>query len=191
MTSIFTLYDRVVSGLEAIAPLVLPSLARLIFAATLLVYYVNAGLLKLGDGFAGLFQPSASAYITIFPRAFEAAGYDTSAFGVFHWAVAFAGTWAEIILPVLIVAGLFTRIAALGMIGFVIVQSWVDVVGHGLGPADIGTYFDRLPSSIILDQRAFWVFVLAYLAFKGAGAVSLDRLLTGARAPQPMTQART
>ena len=135
-------------------------------------------------------QPSPSAYVTIFPRAFEAVGYDASQFGLFHWAVAFAGTWAEIILPVLIVAGLLTRLAALGMIGFVIVQSWVDIVGHGLAPADIGAWFDRVPSSVILDQRAFWVFLLLVLVFRGAGPLSLDRLFVEAFG-QDMSARRT
>jgi putative oxidoreductase len=40
---------------------------------------------------------------------------------IFHWAVVVAGTLAEFILPLLIVIGLFTRLAAFGMIGFVIV----------------------------------------------------------------------
>ena len=42
-----------------------------------------------------------------------------------------AGTVAEFILPILIAIGLFTRLAALGMIGFVIVQTLTDLFGHG------------------------------------------------------------
>ncbi|MEL7461165.1 MAG: DoxX family protein [Pseudomonadota bacterium] len=191
MTRLLALYATSVGALERLAPVVLPSLARLIFAATLLTYYLNSGWQKLGDGFSGLFQPSASAYVTIFPRAFEAVGYDASQFGLFHWAVAFAGTWAELILPILVVIGLFTRLAAIGMIGFVIVQSWVDVVGHGLAAADIGTWFDRLPSAAILDQRAFWIFVLLYLVFRGGGPMSVDRMLSARQPAQAMTEART
>lgn len=191
MTRLVALYSNTVGGLERLAPAVLPSLARLVFAATLMIYYLNSGWQKLGDGFLGLIQPSASAYVTIFPRGFEAVGYDVSQFGLVHWAVAFAGTWAELILPILVVIGLFTRLAALGMVGFVIVQSWVDVVGHGLAAADIGTWFDRLPSAAILDQRAFWVFVLLYLVFRGAGPLSVDRMLSARKAHQPMTEART
>lgn len=191
MTRLVALYSNTVGGLERLAPVILPSLARLIFAATLMIYYLNSGWQKLGDGIIGLFQPSASAYVTIFPRAFEAVGYDVSQFGLFHWAVAFAGTWAELILPILVVIGLFTRLAALGMVGFVIVQSWVDIVGHGLAAADIGTWFDRLPSAAILDQRAFWVFVLLYLVFRGGGPLSVDRVLSGRQPHQTMSAART
>ena len=168
---------------------VLTTAARIVFAATLFTYYFNSGLQKLGDGFAGLVQPSASAYVTIFPKVFEAAGYDVSQLGAFHWLVALAGTWAELVLPVLIVLGLVTRVAALGMIGFVVVQSWVDIVGHGLASADIGAWFDRLPTAAILDQRAFWVFLLLVLVFKGAGPLSLDRLFSSRF--QGMSAART
>ena len=191
MTRLLALYDSLVASLERLAPAVLPSLARLVFAATLLIYYLNSGWQKLGDGVAGLVQPSTSAYVTIFPRAFEAVGYDVSQFGLGHWLVAFAGTWAELILPVLIILGLFTRLAALGMIGFVIVQSWVDIVGHGLAAADIGTWFDRLPSAAILDQRAFWIFVLLYLVFRGGGPLSVDRVISGIGRDQGISAART
>ena len=37
---------------------------------------------------------------------------------------------------------------------------------------------DKASDSLILDQRALWVFLLATLVFKGGGWLSLDRLLT-------------
>jgi putative oxidoreductase len=97
----------------------------------------------------------------------------------FHWAVVFAGTVAEFILPILIVIGLFTRLASLGMIGFVIVQSLTDLFGHGgIEHAEtLGAWFDRIPDSLILDQRLFWVAILLILVMKGAGSLSADRLL--------------
>lgn len=176
MTTLEKTHRALFAPLEALAPAALPTLARLVFAGTLLVYYVHAGLQKFGEGLAGLFQPSAGAYVTIFPKAFEAAGYDVSQMSAFHWAVALAGTWAEVLLPVLIVIGLLTRLAALGMIGVVLVQSAVDIWGHGIGAADIGTWFDRLPGALIVDQRAFWLFLLLVLVLRGAGPLSLDRL---------------
>ncbi|MFD0858565.1 DoxX family protein [Roseovarius aquimarinus] len=152
--------------------------ARLLFAAILMVYFWASGLTKLGDGILGLFSPSLGAYAQIFPRAMEAAGYDASQLGFYHWAVVTAGTWAEFILPALIAVGLATRLAALGMIGFIIVQSLTDIIGHGLSaePEAIGAWFDRAPDSLILDQRALWIFVLLVLVLKGAGPLSLDRL---------------
>lgn len=175
MNTLVSTYQRLSAALER-ADWLLPTLARLLFAAILAIYFVNAGLTKIGDGISGLWTPSTGAYAQIFPRAFEAAGYDTSALGVFHWLVAVAGTWAELILPALIVLGLLTRLAALGMIGFVIVQSLTDVIGHGLS-TEIGAWFDRFPDAIILDQRALWVFLLIVLVIKGAGPLSFDRAI--------------
>lgn len=182
MNAIAALHHAVFSRIEALAPVVLPTLARLIFAGTLLTYYVGAGLSKFGDGIGGLVSPSSGAYVQIFPKAFESVGYDASQLGTFHYLVALAGTWGEVILPVLVVLGLFTRIAALGMIAVVVVQSWVDIFGHGIGAADIGAWFDKLPTALIVDQRAFWLFLLAFLVFRGAGPVSVDRWLAQRRA---------
>lgn len=181
MTRLVALNDGIVVALEAAAARVVPTLARLVFAATLLTYYLHSGWGKIGEGIAGAFQPSVSAYVTIFPRAFEAVGYDVAQLGVSHWAIALAGTWGEILLPILVVIGLLTRLAAFGMIVFVGIQSWVDVVGHGLAEADIGAWFDRLPSSVIMDQRAFWVFLLLVLVFRGGGPLSVDRMIAAAR----------
>lgn len=88
-----------------------------------------------------------------------------------------AGSWAEIILPLLIVVGLLTRGAALAMIGFIVVQSLTDIYGHGADVVTIGGWFDRASDALILDQRLFWVFVLLFLLVKGAGRLSLDHWL--------------
>ncbi len=178
MTRLIALHDMIFAAIQRAGDWITPTLARLIFAAVLFLYYWNSAVTKVGDGILGIFRPSDGAYIQIFPRAVEAAGYDFSQLGLFHWLVVLAGTWAEFILPVLIVLGLFTRLAALGMIGFIVVQSVVDITGHGLGAADIGAWFDRLPSALILDQRAFWVFILIVLVVRGAGPLAVDRVLS-------------
>jgi len=175
MMQIFQTYRRTTARLEA-ADWLIPTLARLVFAGVLLVYYLNSGLTKLGDGVLGFLSPSTGAYAQIFPRAFEAVGYDSDAMNMFHWLVVVAGTVAEFILPVLIVIGLLTRLAALGMIGFVIMQSLTDIYGHGQASA-LGAWFDRFADAPILDQRAFWVFLLIVLVIRGAGPLALDRLI--------------
>ncbi|WP_282127298.1 DoxX family protein [Roseobacter litoralis] len=182
-----TLYTAISDRLTR-AEWLLPTLARLVFAGTLLMYFWVSGLTKLGDGFMGLFQPSVGAYAQIFPKVMEAVVYDTSQLSIWHWAVVVAGTWAEFILPALIVVGLFTRLSALGMIGFVIVQSLTDLIGHGgLEHAEtFGAWFDRFPDSIIMDQRAFWIFVLLVLVVKGAGPLSLDRAILRQVLPREM-----
>jgi len=157
----------------------LPLLARFAFAAVLLPYYWASGVTKLGDGVAGILTPSAGAYAQILPKAFEAAGYDASQLGVLHRAVVLAGTWAEFLLPALIVVGLLTRLAAAGMAGFVVVQSLTDLWGHGgiAHAATLGAWFDRAPDGAILDQRLLWMVLLAVLVVKGGGWLSVDRVL--------------
>ncbi len=175
MTALLRLYDSSADRAGTVADMALPTLARLLFAAILLFYYWGSASTKIG---ASIFSPSSGAYIQIFPKAVEAAGFDFSKLTGLHTAVVLAGTWAEFLLPALIVLGLLTRLAALGMIGFVAVQSWVDVYGHGLADADIGAWFDRNPSALLLDQRALWLFLLLVLVLKGAGPVSADRILS-------------
>jgi putative oxidoreductase len=170
MTALIALHARFARFCDRQADWLLPTLARLVFAGVLLGYFWSSALTK----FAGPFTPSVGAYAQIFPRAFDAVGYDPSQLGLWHWAVVMAGAYAELILPALIVLGLLTRLAALGMAGFVVVQSLTDIVGHG---AAAGAWFDRASDALILDQRALWLLLLAVLISKGAGPISADRFL--------------
>jgi putative oxidoreductase len=143
--------------------------ARLWFAAILLPYYFNSAMTKVAGSF-----PSAGAFAQIVPSIADQYLYDTAAIPFFPWhIIVIAGILAEFVLPVLIVLGLFTRLGALGMIGFVAVQTVVDITAHG---AAAGALFDGQPDQLI-DQRMLWVFVLLMLAIKGAGKFSLDHVL--------------
>ena len=155
---------------------VLPFVARFIFFAVFAMYFWSSALTKLGDGVGGFIQPSAGAYIQIFPKTVESYGYDVSQLNVFHWAVVMVGTYAEFILPAMIIIGLLTRLAALGMLLFVGLQSLTDLYGHGLinNPKAFGAWFDRSVDSIILDQRVLWAFLLVYLLRYGGGKISVD-----------------
>lgn len=176
MHMIIRLYNSIFSLTERLAgDWLLPSLARFTFAATLLFYFWGSAYTKLGDGILGFLSPSTGAYAQIFPNAFEAVNYDSSQLGIFHWFVVMAGMYAEFILPALILLGLFTRLAAVGMIGFVFVQSLTDIYGHGA--TEYGAWFDRASDGVIMDQRLFWITTLVILVLKGAGPFSLDRIL--------------
>ena len=87
------------------------------------------------------------------------------------------GTYAEFALPLLLVLGLFTRVAALGMLAFIGVQTLVDITVHKVDAATIGGWFDRFPDALIADQRLLWAIPLVFLAIKGAGLLSADALL--------------
>ncbi|WP_101067319.1 DoxX family protein [Roseovarius salinarum] len=179
MTRLVALHDAVFAALDRAGDWLLPTLARLLFAAILLSYFWVSGLTKLGEGITGLFSPAMGAYAQIFPRAMAAVGYDTGQLSALHTAVVLAGTWAEFLLPALIVAGLLTRLASVGMIGFIGVQTLTDLYGHGAieEPETLGAWFDKAPDGVILDQRALWVFLLLVLVVKGAGSLSADALL--------------
>ena len=170
MTRLLSLYTRAAAALDAQADWLLPTAARLVFAAVLAGYFWASAATKLD----GVLTPSLGGYAQIFPRVFEAAGYDAGQLGLWHRLVVLAGAWAEFVLPGLIVLGLFTRLAALGMVGFVLVQSLTDIIGHGVGA---GAWFDRASDALILDQRAFWMLLFLVLILKGAGPISADRFL--------------
>ncbi len=175
MNALLNLHNR---SLEAISgklePWLLPTLARFTFAATLLVYFWTSASLKLGDS---IFSLSFGAYGQILPRAFESAGYDVGNISAFYKFIAYAGTYAEFILPALILIGLFTRLAALGMIGFTLVQSYVDIYGHMADETAIGSWFERIADSQIMDQRLFWVTLFMIMFIRGAGPLSADKLI--------------
>lgn len=166
-------YNRTADAIATSADWLLPSLARLVFAAVLLRYFWTSAGTKLD----GIFTVTDGGYGQIFPRAFEAVGFDSAALGPFHYLVVLSGAWAEFLLPLTIVIGLFTRLAALGMIGFVVVQSLTDIFGHMVGPETIGAWFNATSNDLILDQRAFWIMALVVLVVKGAGPLSCDRIL--------------
>ena len=101
--NLIAFYRRTTDPLDKIGDWALPSLARLVFAAVLLRYFWTSALTKL-DGPLGV---TDGGYGQIFPRAFDAVGFDSSALGSFHYLVVLFGAWAEILLPLAIVIGLF------------------------------------------------------------------------------------
>ena len=159
--------------------------ARFTFVAVLYGYYFNSALTKVNveeGGVLGFFQITDGAYFQMAMPAVEAAGFDPSAVAFLpHGLIVTLGTYAEFILPLLIVIGLFSRVAAAGMIGFIIVQSLTDVFVHNIGAESTGALFDRFPDSLIMDQRMLWIFVLVVIVLKGAGKVSVDHLLSKRR----------
>ena len=175
------LYGQTVERVERATADWLPGLfARVTFLAVLYPYFLNSAMTKVGPGLLGFFQIQPSAYYQIALPAVEAAGGDVSAVPLLPWGlIVIAGTYAEFILPLLLVLGLFTRIAAIGMIGFVAVQTLVDITVHQVDAATIGALFDRFPDSLIADQRLLWLSLFVYLAVRGAGLVSLDAILWG------------
>ena len=169
MNALISLYNAPFDRLNALAGTLVPTLARLVFILVLFYYFWKSAGTKIEGS---IFSPSSVAIGKIFPKAAEAVFWDVSQLTFIQRIVIFLGTVAEFVLPVLIAVGLFTRLAALGMIGFILVQTTVDVTGHG---AALGAWLDNAPQ--LIDQRTLWIFLFLVLLFKGAGPLSLDRLL--------------
>lgn len=72
-----------------------------------------------------------------------------------------SGTAGELILPVLLALGLFGRLGALGLLFMTI------VIQYGV-PADYG---------LQNDMHYYWMLLLAVIAFKGPGKLSVDALI--------------
>jgi putative oxidoreductase len=71
------------------------------------------------------------------------------------------------------------------MVGFIAVQTFVDITVHQIGAESIGTLFDRFPDAIIADQRLLWLVPLAVIIIKGPGLLSVDAWLSRARGGKP------
>ena len=170
MNSLLSTYRNITDQLDANAAWLLPTLARVVFILVFFFYFWNSATTKIEGS---IFSPSAGAFGQIFPKAAEAVFWDVTQLSFVQRIVIFAGTVGEFILPVLISLGLFTRLAALGMIGFTIVQTTVDVTGHG---ATLGSWLNNAPE--LLDERTLWVFLFLLLVFKGAGPLSIDKVLS-------------
>ena len=122
MDRLISLHNSVFASIGRLGDGLLPLLTRPIFAATLLGYYWNSADTKVWDrkgeeGIFDFFTLESGVYAQMFPKQFEAVGYHETKPGFIYDLIAYAGTYAEFLLPLLIVIGLFTRLAALGMIG--------------------------------------------------------------------------
>jgi putative oxidoreductase len=79
---------------------------------------------------------------------------------------AIAGTFGELFFPLLLVLGLFTRVAALGLfaVNLMAVASYWHVLGSDGYEAALG-------------QHVLWGYMTAVIAVVGSGAISVDALL--------------
>jgi putative oxidoreductase len=153
---------------------------RLIFASTLLVYFLDSAMTKVGNGFPDNLHPTIEAYRQILPLTAEQVSYDLSRIQFFpDGLIVYAGTYAEFAFPIMIVVGLWTRLASLGMIIFIVVMTYVQIYAHQVDAAAIGRFFDVVPDSTIADQRLLWLMPLLYLVIRGPGFLSLDTAFGG------------
>ena len=176
MQLILNTHDRIFTTISNIfGPWLVTTGARFAFTSVTMLFFWTSGKTKIGDS---ILSPAFGAYAQIFPKKFESLGYDASLMSGFDTLVVLLGTYAEFILPAMIALGLFTRLASVGMIGFIGMMSVVDIYGHNVDAKTIGAAFDRVPYGLIMDQRLLWVFLLLVLVVKGGGPLSLDYILS-------------
>src|SRR5689334_20562206 len=87
-------------------------------------------------------------------------------------AAAVAGTFGELVFPLLLIPGLLSRAAALGLSAvnlLAVISYWHVLGGEGFEAA--------------LAQHVLWGYMLALLVLFGGGAISVDSLLARNRAP--------
>ena len=123
----------------------LHSLAALVARIYLAQVFLLAGLTKLRDWDTTLFLFEEEYQVPFLP--FEMAAY--------------LGTFSELLLPVLLIAGLFTRLSALALflVNIVAVISLEEIA----------------PAALYL--HIIWGVLLAQLSIYGGGLLSMDRLL--------------
>jgi len=179
ITALKSLYTGIFGAIERLTEGWFMGLAtRLVFSSALMMFFLNSAATKVGSGFPASLIPTVNAYAQMLPPVAEQYGYNADKIPFFPYAlIVYGGTYAEFILPVLILIGLFTRAASVAMIGFIAVMTYVDINFHGADAKTIGAVFDRVQDSIISDQRLLWCVPLVYLIIKGPGLISADAIV--------------
>lgn len=113
-------------------------------------------------GIASIFflsgRTKVEGFLSITPSTYELFQTDYALPFVSPWLAAHLATYAEHLFPLLLVLGLFTRLSALALLGMTLV-------------IEVFVYPDAWPVHLS------WAGLLLLLVARGAGAVSLDRLL--------------
>ena len=134
----------------------LHSLAALVSRGYVAQVFFSAGLTKLQDWESTLFLFEEEYQVPLLP--FELAAY--------------LGTFSELLLPALLVAGIFTRLSALALF-------FVNIVA-------VISLTDISPAALYL--HVIWGVLLAQLAIYGGGLLTVDRALRTWYRPRPPTQ---
>jgi uncharacterized membrane protein YphA (DoxX/SURF4 family) len=161
--------------IRLLTPALTVTLARAGFSAVLLPWFVIGGLTKVGGLSlsvgppAGVWPLSLGAYYAFLPELMTNGDEPNVVQHVFVWSM----TLSELILPVMVAAGLFGRLSAALMVAHIWAAS--AVAGHLF---TTGRLFDSSPFDPGPDQMVLWSLVLLPVAIHGAGPLSIDGILS-------------
>lgn len=167
---------QLITGL--LIPALMVTLARLGFAAVLMPWFVIGGLSKIAGPTlsvgppAGVWPLSLGAYYAFLPDVMAEGAAPTLG----QHAFVLSMTLSELVLPLMVVAGLGGRISA----ALLIVHIWIASLATGQLIAT-GSLFDANPFDPGPDQVVLWTLVLLPVAVHGAGPISIYRLLVRLR----------
>lgn len=154
------------------------TLARFGFAAVLLPWFLISGLTKVAGLTlsvgppAGAWPLSLGAYYAFLPDVIAQGAAPTLG----QHAFVLAMTLSELVLPVMVVAGLGGRIPA----ALLILHVWIAAAADGR-LMTTGSLFDASPFDPGPDQTLLWTLALMPVALLGAGPISLDAILSRLR----------
>jgi putative oxidoreductase len=157
-----------------LAPDLTVTLARLGFAAVLLPWFVIGGLSKIA-GLTLSVGPPAGVWplsLAFLPDVMAEGAAPTLG----QHAFVLSMTLSELVLPLMVVAGLGGWISA----ALLIVHVWIASLATGRLMAT-GSLFDASPFDPGPDQVVLWTLVLLPVAVQGAGPISIDGLLARLR----------
>ncbi len=160
------------------APALTVTLARAGFAAVLLPWFLIGGLTKIAGMTlsvgppAGLWPLSLGAYYAFLPDVMAENAVPTPG----QHAFVLAMTMAELVLPVMVLAGILGRLSAV----LLIAHLWVVAAATGQ-LLRAGALFDASPFDPGADRVLLWSLVLLPVAVHGAGPLSIDGLLARLR----------
>lgn len=156
-----------------LTPALTVTLARAGFGAVLLPWFAIGGLTKIAGLTlsvgppAGVWPLSLGAYYAFLPEVMTQNAVPTAG----HHAFVLFMTLLELLLPLMVVAGVFGRLSA----SLLIAHIWVASLATGQ-LFGTGRLFDASPFDPGPDRVLLWSLVLLPIAVHGAGPISIDGL---------------
>lgn len=144
MKIIISAYTGFISFLERLLGPVILLYARY----TIGVIFLNSGWMKFENFLEGEWLNTVFLFQEVHPVPY-----------ISPELAAVLGTGTEIIFPILLIGGMFTRVAAIAIIAIILVMNLTPLIAND-------------PES--LETHSYWILALSFFVAKGAGSLSID-----------------